>query len=71
MFRYGLLRRALIEARSRGVAVTDEAQAVELLGLKPRLVPGNADNIKVTLVEDLRRAERILLDAAIMGTQTP
>jgi len=71
MFRYGLLRRALIEARSRGAAVTDEAQAVEFLGLKPRLVPGNADNIKVTLVDDLRRAERILLDAAVTGTQTP
>ena len=61
MFRYGLLRRALSEAASRRVAVTDEAQAIEFLGLKPRLVPGNADNIKVTLVEDIERAERILL----------
>jgi len=69
MFRYGLLRRALLQARSQRVAVTDEAQAIELLGLKPRLVPGNADNIKVTLMEDLRRAERILLDAASPGMQ--
>ena len=66
MFRYGLLRRALSEARSNGVSVTDEAQAIEFMGLRPRLVPGNADNVKVTLVEDLKRAERILLGA---GTQ--
>jgi 2-C-methyl-D-erythritol 4-phosphate cytidylyltransferase len=66
MFRYGLLRRALSEAKKKGMTVTDEAQAIEFLGLKPRLVPGNADNIKVTLVEDLKRAERILLNT---GTQ--
>jgi 2-C-methyl-D-erythritol 4-phosphate cytidylyltransferase len=60
MFRYGILLRALTQAAERGVAVTDEAQAVELLGLRPRLVPGNADNIKITLPEDIMRAERIL-----------
>jgi 2-C-methyl-D-erythritol 4-phosphate cytidylyltransferase len=60
MFRYGILLRALVQAAERGLAVTDEAQAVELLGLRPRLVPGNADNIKITLPEDIMRAERIL-----------
>lgn len=60
MFRCHILRRALESALSRGVAVTDEAQAVEALGLQPKLVAGDADNIKITLPEDLLRAERIL-----------
>ena len=58
MFRYGLLERALSAARNIGV--TDEAQAVELLGSRPRLVPGSADNIKITVPEDLQRAEHLL-----------
>ena len=60
MFRYHILQRALESALSRGAAVTDEAQAVEALGLHPKLVAGDADNIKITLPEDLLRAERIL-----------
>jgi 2-C-methyl-D-erythritol 4-phosphate cytidylyltransferase len=54
------LQRALESAQAKGIAVTDEAQAVEALGLQPKLVAGDADNIKVTLPEDLSRAERIL-----------
>jgi 2-C-methyl-D-erythritol 4-phosphate cytidylyltransferase len=66
MFRFDILHWALRSARERGVVVTDEAQAVELLGLQPRLIPGSVDNLKVTTREDLARAERILaaLDAA-------
>lgn len=60
MFRRDVLQRALENAAARGVAVTDEAQAVEALGLQPKLVAGAADNIKVTLPEDLLCAERIL-----------
>jgi 2-C-methyl-D-erythritol 4-phosphate cytidylyltransferase len=60
MFRHGLLARALQEAQARSTAVTDEAQAVEMLGLRPRLVRGSADNIKITVSEDVQRAERIL-----------
>ena len=60
MFRYVVLQRALENARTQGVAVTDEAQAVEALGLQPKLVAGDVDNIKITLPEDLPRAERIL-----------
>jgi 2-C-methyl-D-erythritol 4-phosphate cytidylyltransferase len=55
-----LLRRALAEAAAQGVSVTDEAQAIEALGLRPRLVAGNADNMKITVADDLRRAEMIL-----------
>jgi 2-C-methyl-D-erythritol 4-phosphate cytidylyltransferase len=60
MFRRDVLQRALEAASARGVAVTDEAQAVEALGLQPKLVAGDGDNIKITLPEDLLRAERIL-----------
>ncbi|MGA7980740.1 MAG: 2-C-methyl-D-erythritol 4-phosphate cytidylyltransferase [Chromatiaceae bacterium] len=53
MFRLGLLRRALHAAIGAGRVVTDDASAVELLGLEPLLVEGRADNIKVTSREDL------------------
>jgi 2-C-methyl-D-erythritol 4-phosphate cytidylyltransferase len=57
MFRLGLLRRALAEA---GDAVTDEASAIEALGFQPRLVPGSAQNFKVTWPEDFALAEALL-----------
>jgi 2-C-methyl-D-erythritol 4-phosphate cytidylyltransferase len=58
MFRYRLLLEAL-RATDHGL-VTDEAQAIEELGLKPRLVMGDARNIKVTYPQDLALAELIL-----------
>ena len=57
MFRAGLLAQALRQASGR---VTDEAQAIEGLGLKPRLVAGSRENLKVTWPEDLALAEAIL-----------
>jgi 2-C-methyl-D-erythritol 4-phosphate cytidylyltransferase len=60
MFRYGLLRRALRMALEQGLAVTDEASAIEALGLQPKLVPGSARNFKVTQADDLALAELIL-----------
>jgi 2-C-methyl-D-erythritol 4-phosphate cytidylyltransferase len=60
MFRLDVLSRALEQAAGRGIAATDEAQAVEWLGLKPRLVQGSTENIKITIAEDLVRAEAIL-----------
>jgi 2-C-methyl-D-erythritol 4-phosphate cytidylyltransferase len=60
MFRFGVLERALRTAAERSVSVTDEAQAVELLGLAPKLVPGSADNLKVTTPPDLECAAQIL-----------
>jgi len=57
MFRFALLCQALDAALEQGVAVTDEASAVEAFGLRPRLVPGRADNIKITRPEDLALAE--------------
>jgi 2-C-methyl-D-erythritol 4-phosphate cytidylyltransferase len=60
MFRYGLLRRALALCLDRERPVTDEASAVEALGLRPRLVRGRADNIKITSADDRAIAEAIL-----------
>ncbi|WP_355661759.1 2-C-methyl-D-erythritol 4-phosphate cytidylyltransferase [Halomonas salifodinae] len=59
-FAYGLLCRALEAARTQGVAITDEASAVEALGLAPRLVSGRRDNLKVTHPDDLGLAGWIL-----------
>ena len=56
MFRYGLLRRALEQAPD----VTDEASAVEALGLSPKLVEGSMRNFKVTLPADVALAEQYL-----------
>jgi 2-C-methyl-D-erythritol 4-phosphate cytidylyltransferase len=56
MFRYVMLRRALEAARE----VTDEASAIEAAGLRPRLVAGDATNLKVTYPLDLHLAEWIL-----------
>ena len=57
MFRYGLLREAL---RRAGSQVTDEASAVELLGLAPLLVESDASNLKVTFPHDLEVAGWLL-----------
>lgn len=58
MFRHGLLLSALQQAP----VVTDEASAVEALGLSPRLVAGDLTNLKVTYALDLHIAELILRD---------
>jgi 2-C-methyl-D-erythritol 4-phosphate cytidylyltransferase len=56
MFRHGVLLRAL------GVAgeVTDEAAAVEAVGLAPRLVTGSARNLKVTYPEEVAVAAALI-----------
>lgn len=62
MFRYALLQRALREASEQGRigAITDDASAVEMLGLRPRLVEGSPRNLKVTLAQDAALAEFFL-----------
>jgi len=58
MFRHGLLLRAL---ETLGTDTpTDEARAIEHLGLKPKLVACDATNLKVTYPQDLQLAELIL-----------
>jgi 2-C-methyl-D-erythritol 4-phosphate cytidylyltransferase len=65
MFTYALLCRAL-DAATDPAAITDDASAVEALGLAPRLVEGHPRNLKVTLPSDIRIAEMYLAaDASI------
>jgi 2-C-methyl-D-erythritol 4-phosphate cytidylyltransferase len=59
MFRYELLRDALSAATDPD-SITDDASAVEALGLSPRLVEGHPRNLKVTLPDDIRIAEMYL-----------
>ncbi|TAN46707.1 MAG: 2-C-methyl-D-erythritol 4-phosphate cytidylyltransferase [Methylococcaceae bacterium] len=56
MFRLGALREALREAAANGSLVTDEASALELKGLQPKIVEGRPDNLKITRPEDLALA---------------
>lgn len=60
VFRYRDLREAIRSALSAGDSVTDESAAMEKAGARPKLVPGRADNIKITRPEDLPLAEFIL-----------
>ncbi|MEA1052011.1 2-C-methyl-D-erythritol 4-phosphate cytidylyltransferase [Lamprobacter modestohalophilus] len=59
-FRLGQLREALAHCRAQGIAITDDASAIEQLGLRPLLVEGRVDNIKITRPEDLSLAEFFL-----------
>ncbi|MEK7771315.1 MAG: 2-C-methyl-D-erythritol 4-phosphate cytidylyltransferase [Pseudomonadota bacterium] len=58
MFRYDLLTKAL--HNSVHINVTDDASAVEALGLQPKLVVSDAYNFKVTYPQDLALAELII-----------
>jgi 2-C-methyl-D-erythritol 4-phosphate cytidylyltransferase len=62
MFRIGLLRRAL-DAPGVLETATDEASAIEQIGLAPLLVACQATNLKVTTADDLPLA------CAILGLQ--
>ena len=57
MFRLGLLAEAL---RRHGDVATDEASAIEAAGHAPRLVRGEAENLKLTWPEDFELAARLL-----------
>ncbi len=61
MFRIGLLRDALAARAASGFAgITDEASAIEAAGHAPLLVPGSAQNFKLTYPEDFALAEAVL-----------
>ncbi|MEK7810322.1 MAG: 2-C-methyl-D-erythritol 4-phosphate cytidylyltransferase [Pseudomonadota bacterium] len=56
MFRAGLLAQALQQCKT----VTDEASAIEALGLQPKLVASDSSNFKVTYPQDIELAELLL-----------
>jgi 2-C-methyl-D-erythritol 4-phosphate cytidylyltransferase len=63
MFRFGVLWDAY--KANRALEATDEAQAVERLGLKPMLILGSSANIKVTYAADMELAAAILTASAV------
>jgi 2-C-methyl-D-erythritol 4-phosphate cytidylyltransferase/2-C-methyl-D-erythritol 2,4-cyclodiphosphate synthase len=70
VFAFAQLRGALQDAARSGVAVTDEAQAMERIGIRASLVSGSPFNIKVTGAEDLSVAAGILkMAAGALGTE--
>jgi 2-C-methyl-D-erythritol 4-phosphate cytidylyltransferase / 2-C-methyl-D-erythritol 2,4-cyclodiphosphate synthase len=69
VFGFARLKQALEEVLRLGLAVTDEAQAMERLGLRARLVRGSPFNIKVTRAEDLSMAEAILRGTENSGAE--
>lgn len=60
MFRLGALQQAIATSLRDGIPVTDEASAMEHLGVSPKMVEGQRDNIKVTEPLDLPLADFIL-----------
>lgn len=60
LFQAGLLHRALAAENLDGI--TDEASAVEKLGIRPLLVQGDVCNLKLTQPQD-ERLVRLLLNA--------
>lgn len=60
-FRFEDLQRALQDAARAGVAVTDEAQAMERIGIGAQLIAASDDNIKITRAADLAVAARTLV----------
>ena len=60
IFDMDLLKGALKNAELTGAAVTDDCSAVELMGMKVKIVEGDERNIKVTTPMDLKIAEMLL-----------
>jgi len=72
MFRIGMLSQALEKAAAGAYGqITDEASAIEALGHAPRLVPGSAQNFKVTYPEDFALAEAVLESRQKQHRSTP
>ena len=60
VFKADLIKGALTAAVDRGLALTDDSAAVEMMGVKTRAVQGDEDNIKITSPRDLYIASAIL-----------
>jgi 2-C-methyl-D-erythritol 4-phosphate cytidylyltransferase len=59
-FRLEIIRQALAQVRAKGLQVTDDTAACELIGQPVRLVPGKEPNPKVTQPADLLTIEMLL-----------
>jgi len=70
MFKVQSLRNALFSALAAGIAITDEASAMEWSGVQPKLVVGRSDNLKITQPEDLALAAFYLDKARFVNVKT-
>lgn len=59
-FRLDVIRRALAEVRNKGLLITDDTAACELIGQPVRLVESTAPNPKATAPSDLTYLELLL-----------
>ena len=57
MFDIQLLKAALKKAKDDKIPITDDCSAVELLGMKVKMVAGDEHNIKITTPLDLKIAQ--------------
>ncbi len=60
VFRADLIKGALTEAMKRGLTITDDCSAMELMGIQTHTVEGDEDNLKLTTPRDFVLAEAIL-----------
>ena len=67
MFRYATLKKALSDFDG---SATDEAEAVEALGLQPKLVQGELANLKVTYPQDLEMLEALFEKNSVKERET-
>ena len=62
MIRVEILCKALNFCFENKIKITDEASALEEIGINVKLIQGRSDNIKITKPEDIKFAESILLN---------
>jgi 2-C-methyl-D-erythritol 4-phosphate cytidylyltransferase len=62
MYRFKYLKKALQQTIDNNITITDETQAIEQLNLKPKIIIGSKENIKITYPEDLALANFFLYD---------
>ena len=67
VFDADLIKAALYAATEEAPNITDDCQAVELLGFPVRVIEGSRDNIKITTREDITAAEEIFSRGAGRG----
>jgi len=67
MFRLSMLRDALANGLTAGLALTDEASAMECAGWTPIVVEGHAENVKVTAPQDLELARTYLTQRSLQA----
>lgn len=59
---FGDLLTAFAAAQEKGFIGTDDAQLLEMIGVKPKVIPCSRYNFKITFPEDLILAEKLFLD---------